>query len=350
MNNTQLAQKFKWEFGMDRRHATILQVIIIAIIKVGTVNLTKLVSWFNTKTKRESRYKKVKRFFRRYRFDEETLALFLASFAWDWPWILSMDRTNRKYGKTNINILMIGIVYKWIAIPVLRRLLSKRWNSHTTERIEILRRFIEIFGHEKVWLLLADREFIWTIRIWWLRDNNIDFILRIRNNTQVEGYGNIRPIYHSFKHDKYYHYRTLHCSRMIWWMKLYITGMKIAHNEYLIVISDKYREDAIQEYGARREIETLFWCFKTRGFRFEDTHLQNSERIGTMIWVLCIAFVWAYSVWEWRSEKDPIEIKKHWRKQYSIFRYGLDLLRDIFEDILFNMQEFMRALRLLYRT
>jgi len=121
-------------------------------------------------------------------------------------------------------------------------------------------------------------------------------------------------------------------------------------DEYLIVVSSSLYKNAIKEYGLRREIETLFWYFKSRWFNLEDTHLQDPERIWTMIWVLAIAFTWSHIVWERRHEKKPILIKKHGRKQYSIFRYGLDLLRDIFENVVEFRQELIMVLRLLYCT
>jgi len=36
----------------------------------------------------------------------------------DERWILTMDRTNWKLGKNNINLLVLGVVYKGIAILV----------------------------------------------------------------------------------------------------------------------------------------------------------------------------------------------------------------------------------------
>ncbi len=56
--------------------------------------------------------------------------------------VLSMDRTNRKFGEFNINILMLGITYKGIAFPLIFSLLSKRGNSNREERKKIMERFI----------------------------------------------------------------------------------------------------------------------------------------------------------------------------------------------------------------
>ena len=59
---------------------------------------------------------------------------------------LTLDRTNWKWGKRNINILMLAIVYRGIAIPIVWTLLNKRGNSDTKERIALIQRFISIFA------------------------------------------------------------------------------------------------------------------------------------------------------------------------------------------------------------
>ena len=41
------------------------------------------------------------------------------------------------------------------------------------------------------------------------------------------------------------------------------------------------------------DIEPMFSDFKSRGFRFQDTHLQRTDRISRMLLVLAIALTWA---------------------------------------------------------
>ena len=66
-----------------------------------------------------------------------------------------MDRTNWQRGKKNINILMLSITYKGIAIPLFWRLLDKKGNSNTNERIVLMERFIAQFGKNNIIGLLA---------------------------------------------------------------------------------------------------------------------------------------------------------------------------------------------------
>ena len=87
--------------------------------------------------------------------------------------------------------------------------------------------------------------------------------------------------------------------------------------------------DAIESYGKRWQIETLFSCLKGRGFHFEDTHVTNRRRIKSLLVVLVIAFCWAHRVGEWQHENVcAIKVKKHQRLEKSIFRLGLDTISE----------------------
>jgi len=55
---------------------------------------------------------------------------------------------------------MLGVCYKNMAIPLIFRMLDKRGNSNTEERIDLMSKFIKWFGVDKIDCLLADREFV----------------------------------------------------------------------------------------------------------------------------------------------------------------------------------------------
>ena len=62
--------------------------------------------------------------------------------------------------------LLLGVTYKNVTFPLLR-LLPKRGNSDTAERIGVIERFIRLFGRDCIDCLVADREFVgqqWTGR------------------------------------------------------------------------------------------------------------------------------------------------------------------------------------------
>lgn len=76
------------------------------------------------------------------------------------PYTLSIDRTNWQFGTTDINALVLGITYEGVAFPILFHLLPKRGNSNTAERIEIIDRFVRLFGKPAIESLVGDREFV----------------------------------------------------------------------------------------------------------------------------------------------------------------------------------------------
>jgi hypothetical protein len=58
------------------------------------------------------------------------------------PFRLALDRTNWKFGESNINILTLAIVYQGVAFPILYTMMPKFGNSNTEERIVLLNRYI----------------------------------------------------------------------------------------------------------------------------------------------------------------------------------------------------------------
>jgi hypothetical protein len=80
---------------------------------------------------------------------------------------------------------MLGIVYQGVAFPLLFTMLPKKGNSNSQERIELIDRFIGLFGHTCIESLVADREFVGREWIEYLNFNNIKYHIRIRNNFKV---------------------------------------------------------------------------------------------------------------------------------------------------------------------
>lgn len=98
------------------------------------------------------------------------------------PYTITIDRTNWKFGQININALVLAIVYKGVAFPVLFNLMPKRGNSNTKDRIQIVNRYIKLFGKQTINYLVADREFVGEHWIKYLNFNRIEYHIRIRNN------------------------------------------------------------------------------------------------------------------------------------------------------------------------
>ena len=245
------------------------------------------------------------------------------------PVTLSIDRTNWKWGKKDIEILMLSAVYRGTALPLFWMLLPKRGNSNTDERIKIMKRFIRCFGKENIDCLLGDREFVGEDWFAWLVEQEIHFCPRIKGNFVRENeYGIeclMRQQFHNLNRGET---RIIREKSKVLGQRLYLSALRLMSAEFLIFVSDRLLDVPISLYGKRWEIETLFGCLKERDYNFEDTHVTNPKRIASLIALLSVAFCWSNRTDEWRHVHKPIIVRKHDRPSFSFFRYGLDYLRD----------------------
>jgi hypothetical protein len=327
--------------------------IIIAILKVRTVNLVEIADGLPGKSKKESKYKRIQRLFQSFSFDYTMIAQFVVKLLGikDLSWVLSIDRTNWKFGKLNINILTVGIAYLGAAFPIVWILLPKRGNSNTRERIKIIDRFINIFGVDKIKCITGDREFIGTEWFAYLLEKHIPFRLRIKDNTLVTNSQGI-PAHAKtlFRFLKPKEYHVLKGKRSVLGHQLFVIGLKQTNGEYVILATPKEPEQAMEDYEKRWEIETLFGCLKTRGFNFESTHMTNPDRIMKLVAILAITFSWCHITGEWLHTQKPIKIKKHGRRAISIFRYGLDMLRGILLNLTERLSNFKQMVNILVKS
>lgn len=68
---------------------------------------------------------------------------------------------------------MLGVYNRNMAIPLMFKMLDKRGNSDTWERVAMMKSFIEWFEKDFVDCLLADREFIGKDWLDFLNSNKI---------------------------------------------------------------------------------------------------------------------------------------------------------------------------------
>lgn len=323
-----------------------IAIFIIVIVQICSVNLTKIASAFPGDAKPASHYKRLQRFFRLFKFNQKVIANLIINFLPLEKLILSMDRTNWKLGKKNINILVVGVVYKGMCFPIIWKLLDKQGNSNTKERIEVIDKCIDIIGLERIDCLLADREFIGQDWFGYLLEKELLFYIRIKSNfTLVNG----KQVGTMFRNCKLQEEKTFKKKYRICGQQLYLSGTRLK-DDYLIIVTPQKPNDALTVYAKRWEIETLFGCLKTRGFNFEDTHLTKKDRVNTLFTLLTISFCWAHMAGEWLHEIKPIKIKKHGRMAQSLFRYGLDFLKNILFNISEKFDLFVKMLNLLSCT
>ena len=66
--------------------------------------------------------------------------------------------------------------------------------------------------------------------------------------------------------------------------------------------------------------------------------------------LLAITFCWCHLTGQWRYAHTPIKIKKHGRKAKSLFRYGLDYLREVLLNLSERSQDFRKMIQVLLNS
>jgi len=330
-----LNNHFQGEVNLSR--LKLLEMFVLALCKVQTVGFEKLANAFDSKAMAASSLRRIQRFIARYALNSDLIAkLIFGLLPYKENLQLSIDRTNWKFGQTNINIFMLGVTYKGVAFPLLFKMLDKRGNSNCKERIDLVNRFIKLFGTNCIDCLMADREFVGDDWIQFLNDNRIRYYIRIRNNFKVylphkDKEMKVSWLFNALKYGTFSHYKRI---VKIGTQLCYISGCKIISKnkktDFLIIISFNKPEQAQINYKNRWQIETCFKAMKSSGFDMEKTHLQDIVRIEKLTLIVMIAFVWCYKTGIFIHENiKSIEIKKHGRKAISIFKLGLSYIANV---------------------
>jgi len=334
--DTTLLDVLQNEFGGKLNLARIkfLALMLKALCKVQTVNFERLAIAFDSTSKSSSSLRRIQRFVAGFDLCEDLIAKFIFKLLPNNDEVgLSMDRTNWKIGKSNINILALGVTYKGVAFPLLFRLLPKFGNSNSEERIELMEKFDRLFGFSKVKFLVADREFIGQNWLDYLNRNSIKYHIRIRDNFHVTLPKNnkkvkARWLFNDLKIGQVKHYpKIVIINNVMCYLSASVIKAKNGALEYQFLISFNKPENALECYKERWQIETMFRAMKTSGFNLEKTHLTDIDRILKLLLIVSIAFTWAYLVGDFLHEKiKAIPIKKHGRRAISIFKHGLNYI------------------------
>ena len=320
---------------LNKARRNFLAKFVVALIRVKTVNLSEVAHAFAGHAQPESSYKRIQRFLRCFELPYASVALALVRQAGvSAPFVLTLDRTEWQLGSVWLNVMVVGVAHKGVALPVLWAVLEKKGCASSAEKLEIVERFLRLCGARNIAYLAADREFADRKLFRYLRASGVDFRIRVKRNALVaNGRGQVVQAFRLFRSQRTGLGLPLPGLRKCWGMELHLTGLRLVSGEYVIVASSCVARDALADYARRWEIETLFGCLKSRGFRLEETHVTDPERLSKLMALLALAFCWAVVVGEWLAAHKPLKVRKHGRKCKSLFRHGLDYLRRILCDL-----------------
>ncbi len=313
--------------------------LVTAMLSAGTTSLWKLAPHIGTRAEVESVYRRLARFFQHVRFDGAAFARMIVDIlgldrinAWD----MALDRTNWKLGKVPINILMLGIVWNGVCVPLFWMLLPKAGNSNTDERIKLLKKLQRTFPKQRLGSLMGDREFIGGAWMEWLRNTGVSFVLRLREDMHVfNGSYAPMPLSHVARNLRIGQKMILKGSWRLGQNErdasppVRIVILRLEGGELLSLATDRKPKTALARYRTRWKIETLFAALKTRGFDLEATHITASKKLALLVGILALAAALAYKAGLWATKRKATAIKKHGRLAKSIFRRGLETLKKL---------------------
>lgn len=336
-------------FYWHKARITFIAAFILSLIKLRSVNFTKLANALNGNVKQKSNYRRIQRFFAHFDLSYDLVVqLILHLLPIKSGFTISIDRTNWKLGKFNINILTAGIIHQGVAFPISWHLLSKRGNSNTKERIHLMEQVLTRIHKSQIHVVVANREFIGQEWFTWLQTQDISFAIRVKENAIVASAGKEIPLKKMFA-NLHIHQQTINRKpRRVYDLLVYLSAIRLK-DQLLIVASNTQGQTALDTYKTRWGIEVLFANLKSRGFNLEETHMVDEERIEKLIALLAIACTWAHIIGEWIALKKPLKVKKHGRMEKSLFRYGLDHLQYVLLNIHYQAQEFQKCIRLLIK-
>ena len=322
-----LLLQFTAALDLNLARVKCLTLLLAGLLRHRTVNLAILATENVSGAKNESCYRRFQHFFRTAALPLATIGSFILSKV---PkpqkgWILSMDRTNWKFGKCHINILTVGVVVNKVAIPIVWKVLpkkTKRGNSNTTQRISLLKNLLKIIAPKDIYVLTMDREFGSEEWVRWLDNKGVGYVTRVKCNTIVGGKsaqecGKTRG-------------RKTVVRQRVWNLELFFTSKRIQsqgrRDSHLYVVSNRFGgKEALALYKMRWGIEQLFSHMKKRGFDFEATHMTEAAKLEKLFALVSLAFLLSFG-WgcQLRAARKPTQAMK--RK--SLFREGLeDILR-----------------------
>ena len=300
---------FHEQSGWNLARVKFFVLFISVLCKVQTVGFEKLATAFDSKADTSSSLRRIQWFMAAYLLDTDLIfRLIFRLLPHKSPCRLAMARPNWKFGQQNINILVIAVVYHGVAFPLLFKLLPKFGNSNTRERIELIERFIRLFGSASLDCLTANREFVGEKWFKYLNNNRIRYYIRIRETFWVMQPHNGKQVKASWLFADLplngcrVNHRIVYVNNQLCYLSASKVRNKEGKPELQVVVSFNKPENAMEIYKERWQIETAFRALKTSGFNIEDTHLTDIERIEKLFVLVMVAFTWAYLVGDYLNK------------------------------------------------
>jgi len=268
--------------------------------------------------------------------------------------VVAIDRTEWHFGQTAVNVLTVGVAYEGIAFPVTSATLGHGGGSGADEHTEVLEQFLRVVKPDQTRALVADREPAGSDFLEVLKERKVPFVIRLKVGRPVgPASGNWSLPDRMFARTCGFQQSSLLGGRQVVG-GAETTGVRIGlkrleDGSFLILAARGVNPDSVFElYRQRWDIETLFAALKLRGFDLEATHLTEPDRIRKLLGVLALTYSWTLTsgLDRKRREGPPRECANGYPER-SLFRYGLDRLRELLVNWYRMREELNRCIQIL---
>src|SRR5437868_6562233 len=131
---------------LNKARRNFLAKFMVALIQVRTVNLAEVSNSFAGRAQPASSYKRIQRFLRFFELPYAVAAVAIVRLLGVVPpFALTLDRTEWQLGEVWLNVMVLGIAHKGVALPVLWTILEKKGCSSTEEKLALVREFVQLF-------------------------------------------------------------------------------------------------------------------------------------------------------------------------------------------------------------
>lgn len=294
---------------------------LVALLTARKISLQQVACLMPGEQNAEANRQQIRRCLDHETLTDDVWARAMADLLPSSPWILALDRTEWRRGDTTINLLVRAVVIHDCAVPLLWTVMPDCGASDTKERKQLLKRFVALFGRQRIGFLTADREFIGREWIGWLLEQSIPFRIRIKANEYL-----LHDDGREWRADEWFSLRACRCKPKklyLWGLPVFVGGKRLRDGQYLIIISSESSADLWEDYRKRWKIETLFQALKGRGFDLESCRLSQQRRLSGWFGFLALGLCWCLKVGGILEEKNPLPLKKHGRRAVSVFQRGL---------------------------
>ena len=358
-----------------------LFIVIQGVFESRTTNLSLVKDEMSNilgnqeRTKSESNYKRLIRFFQLPDEEKQNLIKSLLCFGFFLlqnngrkPKYLALDGTSWELGDRPIHLITLTVIINGVSIPIAWEELSKKGTSNYSERKKLFDQALKQYDLSGM-ILLADREYIGEKWFKYLKNRGLNFVIRLKKNNYRHYVDEQRePTESIFTHQKWRHSALERIANRR-------KNRRVGASKQIVILGDKFtfvvfknpkpnateplfyflstladRKKIIKAYPVRWKIECCFKHLKSNGFNLESLNLKNTQKIKLMMAIVCFLYTLCVDqgLITYRTTKKS-DYKKYASGlstlAVSVFKKGKTILSSKFYNLLSFIDFIMRLIK-----